>query len=478
MNIKNFLKISLGVAVLGASQLSCIHDDKWDAPEIVCSNKFAAPTMTMADVVALAPAAASNVYTGAVYKIPAEDATHPAVIFDGYVVSSDENGNFYKTITFQDKPENPAVGLTIGLNKSMNYTDFPVGAHIRIKANGMLIGKSAGAITMGVEDPNYSIGRIPESIIGRYISGVCNGAGLEIVNIVPREITLADIKASNSNWINTLVKVKNVQFTKAEIGKPLVDVDISGNNIDTSRNLVDASGGTAMIRTDAFFKPAAYQIPNASGEITFVLNRFNATFQGAIRGVSDINFKNTRFAEGIIGGTAITYSGSFTENFESYPANASAPYFNNFSKYLNYAFTGKRYWEVRSFDNNKYIQLSANGGDANTAYDTYFIVPVDFTAANSLSFRTNAGFYNGAALKVFTTTNYTLGSEITTATLSEITSNFTMPTGPATGYGTFALAGTYNFPTGLTGNGFIVFKYEGNSSGIKTTMQLDDITVN
>ncbi|MCJ8152569.1 DUF5689 domain-containing protein [Chryseobacterium sp. SSA4.19] len=477
MNIKNFLKMSLGAALLAASQISCIHDDKWDVPEIVCNNKFAAPTMTMADVVALAPAAASNVYTGTAYKIPAEDATHPAVIFDGYVVSSDENGNFYKTITFQDKPENPTVGLTVGINKSMNYTDYPVGAHIRIKANGMLIGKSSGAITLGVEDPNYAIGRIPESIIGRYISGVCNGAGLEIVNIVPREITLDDIKASNSNWINTLVKVKNVQFTKAQIGKPLVGTDISGNNVDTDRTIVDANGKSATIRTGAFFKPAAYQIPNESGDITFVLSRYNATFQGAIRGVSDINFKNARFAEGIVGGSNMTYSGSFTENFESYPANTSAPYFNNFPKYLNYAFTGKRYWEVRSFSGNKYIQLSANGGDADTAYDTYFMVPVDFTAANTLAFNVNAGFYNGAALKVYTTTDYTPGTEITAATLNEITSNFTMPTGPASGYGTFAPAGTYDFPTGLTGNGFIVFKYEGNSSGIKTTMQLDEIKV-
>lgn len=476
MNIKNFLKVSLGAAILVAAQISCIHDDKWDAPEIVCNNKFAAPTMTMAEFVALAPS--SNENSGPIYKIPAEDATHPAVIFDGYVVSSDESGNFYKTIVFQDKPENPTVGLTVGINKSMNYTDYPVGAHIRIKANGMLIGKSSGTITLGVEDPNYAIGRIPESIIGRYISGVCNGAGLEIVNIVPREITLDDIKASNSNWINTLVKVNNVQFAKDEIGKPLVGVDISGNNIDTERTLVDASGGTAVIRTDAFFKPSAYQIPNASGEITFILGRFNTNFQGAIRGISDINFKNVRFAAGIVGGTDITYSGSFTENFESYPANSSAPYFNNFPKYLNYAFTGRRYWEVRSFGNNKYIQLTANGGEANKAYDTYFMMPIDFTAANSLTFRVNAGFYNGAALKVYTVTNYTPGTEITPAALNEITSSFTMPTGPVTGYGTFAPAGTYSFPAGLTGNGFIVFKYEGNSSGIKTTMQLDDITVN
>ena len=471
MNIKNFLKISLGIILLIA-HVSCIHDEKWEAPEIVCNNKFDAPTMTMAEVVALAPATSSSVYTGQMYKIPAQDALHPAVIFDGYVVSSDANGNFYKTITFQDKPENPTVGLTVGINKSLSYTDFPIGAHIRIKANGMLIGKSSGVITLGVEDPDYPIGRIPESIIGRYISGVCNGSGLEIVNIVPREINITDINNSNSNWINTLVKIKNVQFTKTDIGKPIVGVDISGNTIDTNRTLVDANGNTAIIRTDAFFKPSAYQIPNANGDITFVMSRYNAAYQGVIRGINDIDFKNPRFAEGIIGGTDITYSGSLSENFENYAIDNAL-----FPKYLNYAFTGNRYWQIKSFSNNKYIQMSANGGTANTSYTSYFLVPVDFTAANTLAFKVNVGYYNGEVLKVYTTTNYTQGAEITTATLNDITSNFTIPSLPTSGYGTFVSSGTYNLPNSLTGNGFIVFKYEGNSSGITTTIQLDDIVI-
>ncbi|WP_415325190.1 DUF5689 domain-containing protein [Chryseobacterium sp. MMS23-Vi53] len=472
MNIKNFLKISLGVAVLGATQMSCIHDDKWDAPEITCNNKFDAPTMTLAQFVALSPA------TG-VYTIPAQDATHPAVIFDGYVISSDANGNFYKTLVFQDKPENPTVGLVVGLNKSLNYTDFPVGAHIRIKANGMVIGKSNDVVTLGVPDPDFAIGRIPESIIGRYIAGVCNGTGLDIAKIVPQELTLAQIK--DPKYVNTLAIVKNVQFTKTEIGLPLMNKDASGAYVDTNRNLVDATGNTGILRTDGFFKPTSYIIPDKGGDITFVVSKYGtgtAPYQNIIRGVSDINFTKPRFAEGILGGSAIAYSGSFTENFESYPANTTSPYFNNFPKYLNYAYVGNRYWEVRSFSGNKYIQLTANGGAASTPYETYFMVPVDFTAANTLAFRTTVGFYNGAGLKVYTTTNYTPGTDLSTATLNEITSNFTFPTAPASGYGTLATAGTYSFPAGLTGNGFVVFKYTGNSSGITTTYQIDDITVN
>ncbi len=467
MNIRKYLKISLGVAILGATQISCIHDDNWDAPEIVCTNKFDAPTVSMADVVAMAPATTAN--TGTTYRIPEESATQPAIIFDAYVVSSDENGNFYKTISFQDSPVNPTVGLSVGLNKSMNYADFPVGAHIRIKANGLVIGKSFGTIQLGSVDPNYAIGRIPQAIIGRYISGVCNGNSLEIVDIVPTELDkIQDIKDSH---INTLVKVKNVQFTSSLVGKPLMDKDASGAYVDTDRQIVDDFGGSTVIRTDGFFRTTSYLIPDKSGDVTFVVSKYNANIQNIIRGVGDIDLTKPRFATGIVGGTNITYSGSFTENFESYAVDNAL-----FPSYLNYAYIGNRYWQIKTFSNNKYIQMSANAGGSNT-FHNYFMVPVDFTAANSFSFFVNVGFYNGDAFKVYTTTDYTPKADISTATLTDITSSFNIPKTPTSGYGVLASAGTYNFPAALTGNGFIVFKYEGAGNGVTTTIQIDNIVV-
>jgi len=459
MNIKNILKISLGAAIVAATQISCVHDDNWEAPEITCTNKFDAPTKTMAQVVAMVAA-------GDTLTIPNKPTSEP-IIFDGYVVSSDENGNFYKTISFQDKPENPTMGLQIEVNKSMNYADFPVGSHIRIKANGLVLGTDAGVVKLGARDPNYRIGRLPQTIIGRYMSGVCNGNGLEIVNIVPQEVTL--FQAANPKYVNTLVKVKNVQFASNQVGKLLMDKDASGTFVDTNRDLVDASGG-AILRTDGFFKSTTYTIPNKSGDLTFVVSKFNSTYQNVIRSVSDIDFTKDRFATGIIGGTAISYLGSFTENFESYNVDFAA-----FPKYINYSFIGNRSWQIKTFNSNKYIQMSANAGTG--TFHTFFIVPVDFTAANRFSFRVNVGFYNGDALKVYTTNNYTPGSDISTATLTDITSSFTIPKTPTSGYGTLAPAGTYNLPAALTGNGFIVFKYEGANPGVTTTVQLDDIVV-
>lgn len=465
MNIKNLFKTALSVVFATITLTSCVQDDQWNTPPINCTNKFDAATISMADFAAQAPS------TG--YVLITTDQ-----IFDAYVVSSDEQGNFYKTISFQDKTSSPTVGLQIEVDKSNNYLDFPVGAHIRINAKGLRLGTDRGVVKLGAEDPTYAIGRIPSSLVSRYVSGVCNGSKLDIQTITPTALTsLAEAK--QSMYINTLVTVPNVQFTTAEIfpvHKKYIDYDGAGQGIDTDRNIEDNTGASTVIRNSGFFKSGGVLLPKGNGSITFVVSRYNTSWQMLIRSLSDVNIpeSGTRFdAAPPKGGTAITYTGAFVENFESYstsPANLEV-----FPKYVNDPAIGNRYWQLKTFGGNKYIQLSANAGTG--AYHTYFIVPVDFTAANSMSFKVNVGFYNGQALKVYTSTNYQPLGDITAATLNDITSNFTIPTAPASGYGVLTNAGTYNFPTALTGNGYIIFKYEGANPGVTTTIQLDDITV-
>lgn len=124
-----YLKCALGLAVGLTVLNSCVKDDDYSVPPIECNNKYSAPTISLADFVNQAPA------TG-VYKVTKDQ------VFDGYVVSSDEQGNFYKTISIQDKAENPTIGLQIEVDKSSNFANFPVGAHVRINANGLVLGKT------------------------------------------------------------------------------------------------------------------------------------------------------------------------------------------------------------------------------------------------------------------------------------------------------------------------------------------------
>ncbi|MBD8084371.1 DUF5689 domain-containing protein [Chryseobacterium caseinilyticum] len=458
MNIKKYLSLVTGVALSAIAITSCTQKDEWETPPINCENKFPTTNTTLAAFKSLAPTSG--------YLLIADDK-----IFDGYVVSSDESGNFYKTISIQDKAENPTAGISMEVDRSSNYADFPVGAHVRINARGLRLGLDRGTVKIGSVDPTYNIGRIPASLLSKYIAGVCNGNGLEVATIKPLE--LADINAAkNEQYINMLVKVPSAQFTTGDLfptPKSFIDY-VGGAGVDTDRTIEDASGNSVVIRNSGFFNEGSKKLPTGNGSATFVVSRYNSTWQMLIRNSADLNFAGTRVDSAPPkGGTTITYSGAFLENFESY----SATNLEVYPKFVNDPLVGNRYWQLKTFSANKYIQLSANAGSG--AYVTYFAVPIDFTAASQFKFDVNVGFFNGNVLKVYTTTNYTALGDISTATKTDITSSFTIPQAPAAAYGVLTPAGTYNIPAALTGNGFILFEYSGNASGASTTIQLDNI---
>lgn len=450
MNFKKYFKTAFVVAISAFTLSSCVDKDEWDTPPIACNNKFDAPNITLADFKAMAPA------TG--YVLITEDK-----IFDAYVISSDENGNFYKTISFQDKPENPTAGLQMEVDRASNYADFPVGTHIRINAKGLRLGLDRGTVKIGSVDPNFAIGRIPGSLFSRYISAVCDGNQMEVVNITPTELASLTV-AADPKYINTLVTVPNVQFNISEIypvNKTYIDY-VAGAGVDSDRKIEDAAGGSATLRSSGFASYGATLLPKGSGSLTFVVSRYNANYQMLIRSLKDVNIPatGTRFdPTPPKGGTAITYPTTLSENFESFADMSEV-----FAPYINDPVLGNRYWQLRMFNNNKYLQLSAfNGGGA---HETFFIVPVTFTAGKVLSFDVNIGQFNGNVLKVFTSTDYTAMGDIMSATLTDITSNFSIPQTPVSGYGNFAPAGSYTFPASLTGKGFVMFKYTGTAGGV------------
>lgn len=297
MKINKTLKTVLMSAVIMGTFTSCVKEDDWSTPEILCNNRFDAPTISMADLAAKAPALTGTNYSAATYKIPTDG---PAVIFDGYVVSSDENGNFYKTISFQDKIENPTIGMQIEIDKSSNYADFPVGAHIRIKANGLVLGWDRATLKLGSVDPTYAIGRIPSVLLNRYLSGVCNGNNrLDVVNLVPTVLPNL-LKALDTKYINTLVQVPNVQFDETLVAptqKTYIEY-IAGVGQDTDRAIVDKGNNSTVLRSSGFSTFGSQLLPKESGDLTFVVSKYNANWQMIIRSLNDVNFKNPRFLPG------------------------------------------------------------------------------------------------------------------------------------------------------------------------------------
>lgn len=464
MKIHRCFKI-IGIALLPVfSIISCVHDNAYDLPPIICQDAFPTTNSTVA--------VAYNL--GKTAPLPS-DVIGSDMIFEAYVVSSDEQGNFFKSISFQDKVSNPDYGFQMEIDRSTLYIDFPIGSKVRINAKGLVLQKSNGVLKLGPYDALYGVGRISPQNINKHLARSCAnniGVNAQIVPLVFTNLTDA-FKLQN---INKLMTIKNVQFVEGDLGKKFTDASAtSGSN----RTLTDNTGVEKIIRNSVFSSFAQTAIsPNyqGSGDVTLVLSNYNGDYQGYIRSLEDLNLNNTRFSiadvSPPIGGTNMTYYTPLNENFETYPTTGNFMTPN----YVNDPHLGNRYWRVYSFSNNKYIQISGNA--STEALQTYFVMPINWTTASNISFKTKDGYNNGSVLKVYYSLNYVPGQNMTAATLVDITSYFSIATGTTTGYATnFTNSGIWNIPANLVGNGYLVFEYKGGLGGATTTMQIDDVAI-
>lgn len=76
------------------------------------------------------------------------NADGDSIVISGTVVSSDESGNIYKSIVLQD-----ATGaITIGINTSSLYEEYPQGIGLAINVTGLTIGRYSGLMQLGTSD--------------------------------------------------------------------------------------------------------------------------------------------------------------------------------------------------------------------------------------------------------------------------------------------------------------------------------------
>ncbi|WP_396197737.1 DUF5689 domain-containing protein [Flavobacterium sp.] len=456
--MKNY-KLIVTTLILAAFS-SCVNSDDYGVPNLSDECVTIAKTKEVSDITNIATATA----------VPYTTSETVVDYIEAYVTSSDEGGNFYKSISMMSL--DGLKGFSMPVDNYNLYTEFEPGRKVTIKLDkNRFFNKQHGSTVIG-SSYNNGVGRI---------------SGVEYKNVILRSCVdveentivknLSITQAKNDQYLNMLIEFDAVQFTDASLGKKYYDASLNSLGGATNHEISDQFGNKVILRVSEFATFAANTIPSKNGKIRGVMTKYNSDYQFMIRTINDVDLTGDRLAIDLyppLGGTAITFDATLNEPFTSYTSTNQQV----FPKYINDAAIGGKYWQVKTFGGNKYIQMSSFGGTPE-ANRTLFIVPVNMTSANTLSFKTKDGYNNGNVLKVYYTTNYVPGSQITTATLVDITSNFTIASGSTSGYATnFTNSGTYNIPAGVTGNGFFVFEYVGNGSGTTTTMQIDDIVIN
>lgn len=451
---------------------SCVQDDDFALPPINCGGAEANLTLEQLKQM-IDEVTPETTVEGATEKIIQFDQEY---IIEGYIVSSDSTGNFFKTVSVQNSVSNPTIGVQIEMDRSNLFNNFPLGTKVKVALTGLYAGYDRSLIKIGEaynSNGEIRVGRMAENKIDDHVAISCDPA----TDIAP--VTYSSIEdAMDSGVINTLVKIENVQFAQTGVtyanaaNQETVNLNLEGATAETNDQ-------TMILRTSGFADFANVVVPEGSGSITAVLSKYNSEWQLFIRDTNDVQFNNPRYGggggtgegDGPIGGDDAEFQACVNEGFNGFDPNDS-----EFGAYINDAAVGGRYWEVKEFGGNKYIQMSAFNSNDNSNV-TYFIVPVNFTDADEFSFKTKDGYNNGNALSVYYSTDYTIGGNVAEATLTDITSSFNISTGNTNGYGvSFLDSGVFDLSS-ISGNGAILFKYEGSGNGITTTIQIDDISV-
>lgn len=455
-NIKNIVAFIVSIGLFS----SCVNDSLKTPTQDSCPTSGLTKTKEVANIYTIAKnptiVAPSTVPNTPIYT--ADD------IIEAYVISSDEGGNFYKSMCFQSL--NGSKGFSLSIDEGNVYTkNFEPGKKVFLKLKGLAYANpnsssARGLIFGAAPTAIYAVDRLAVSELKNFLIPSC-----ELVNedAIVHKITLA--QAASDTYLNTLVEIDDVQF-KLDC-TPYSELDY-----DTSLKITNGTK-TLDLRTSRYANFAGYQVPSGRGTIRGVLTKYGSTYQMIIRTQRDVKLTNPRVQTVSLPkvGTNLQYLGTSTENFESYAVTTTGA---NFPKYINDAAIGPKYWDVATFSSNKYIKASGyNSG----CTKVYFIVPVDFTAANGLSFKTEDGYNDGDPLKVYYSTDYIPGGNVSQATLVDITNKFKISTGNTSSYApAFISSGTYLIPASLTGKGYFIFEYDG-TTGITTTMQLDDIVI-
>lgn len=458
--MKNILKSVLFIALSIGMFSSCVNSDFYPTPASILTTYEYTPTKTILEVKAANPTSVAKLYEG-------DD------ILEGYVTSNDKESNFYNTVSFQNIPTDNSqpIGFSISVNLKSFAKGFVPGRKSYIKLKGLYTAFVDGSLKIGALY-NGSIGRISENEWQNYMFP---SATLISENSFVKTVTLAD--AATESRLNTLIELDNVQFIDESLNRTYYDVDSGGGS--TNHSITSTTGGTTRFFRVSNFSPFSKKpVATGSGKIRGVMTKYGADYQFLVRDENDVKLTQERVSiHSPLGGTDIQFNGAFTEPFTSYSVSATA-----FPKYVNDQTAGNRYWQLKQYPSgtgNKYIEMTSFGGGGVTA-KSYFIVPVNFTTANTFTFKKEIRYSAGEVLKVFYVTgaNYTANGPINLSSFVDITSSFSLAY-PATGSSdnAFTTAGTYTIPATLTGNGFFVFQYSGTST-VTTTIQLDDITVN
>ena len=255
---------------------SCVKDDDYEIPN-PNGEKPLPPFSGKVVTFDVATAQATNT----VVTYGADEA------IEGYVISSDEGGNFYKKIYIQN--EEKTKGVTVVINKSGLYTEFPLGAKVQLRLKGLTSQANNGGVDFGDgiyqgNNNRTGVGQMSEATYKKHLFEK-GGTRKTLAELAKADTSINTLKVEAN--VNQLITLKGVHFKTADVGKEMHQKTNDARQ-GTDYTLTDAQGNTIPFRTSRYAKFKDEKVPAGTLDITGVLTQFGQNWQFMISNYADI----------------------------------------------------------------------------------------------------------------------------------------------------------------------------------------------
>lgn len=257
---------------LGWLLFSCLSDQDYTIPNYTCQE----------------PALSGNKEITAIKKVTSKTPTQYQAddIIEGYVVSSDEEGNFYKSISIQNK--DGTIGLTIPIDNTNLHLNYNTGRKVYLKMKNTYTDLNYDGLRVG---SLYVYPGSRSATVGRLSLFDYPDIAVRSCEVIDEEelITITTLDNISDEKLNTLLKIENVQFMEESVGRHLYEssLDIGGA---TNHLIEDESGNHLIFRVSSYANFVEEKVPNGKGYVIGVLTKYQDDYQLMPRFYRDIQF--------------------------------------------------------------------------------------------------------------------------------------------------------------------------------------------
>lgn len=455
---------------------SCVNDDDFGLPNVTVTDPNITANATFQNLISRYLQAVSDGDQIAIIELD-----ESPLFIEGYVVSSDQAGNFFEELIIQNKVDgstdgaDPRLGLNVQVNVRGLYQTYEVGRKVYIKMNGLAIGEENGVYTIGKPNGN-SIDQLEEYEFRDFII-----RDPEVATLTPKIVAIGDLTEADENTF--------VQFEDAQINRNELGLSYSGeesDSFDGFRTIESClSSSTILLQTSTFADFKSLQVPQNRGAIQGVFTRDFGDDNNVlvINSIADIVFDNSDRCDPIEldCGLASTQASNniFADDFQSQSVGSLI----SGNGWTNYIQEGTEGFEAYTQGGtNSSLGTSCRIGSFrsdDTSSIAWLITPaIDLDAQNgeTFVFKTSNSFADGSELELLFSPDWD-GTEanIISATWGVLPAAYIVQDSDF--FGAWFDSGIVDLSCG-SGTIHIAFRYTGSGvAAFDGTYELDDISI-